>query len=381
MKPVSVSQVNEYIANKLRNDYNLKGLVVIGEISGLSKSGPHYYFTLKDSESMLKCAIWGSYASKLDLSLLENGKKIVSVGDISPYAKGGNYSFSIRHIEAAGDGELMAEFNRIKAKLQDEGLFDQKYKKQIPAFPYRIGVITSSTGAAIEDIKKIITSKNNLTDIIIFPTQVQGIGAPKSICNNIKLANKLSESGTVIDTLIVGRGGGSAEDLAAFNDEDVARAIFASKIPVISAVGHESDFSISDFVADLRAETPTAAANIAVMDTYQLKDDINNYQQSLVDSVKLKISSENELLNSKIDLLNSNIKSKINDTKNLIEKAVLKIQEGNPINILNKGYAAVLNNNDSIVPDSSLIEIDKEYRVKMRDGSFIAKAIKVERGE
>ena len=164
MKPVTVSQVNEYIAKKLRDDLNLRGLAVEGEISGLSRSGQHYYLTLKDAESQIRCAIWGSNAAKIDMSLVQNGQKIVAVCDISPYARGGTYSLSIRYVEAAGEGDLAAEFRRVKEKLEKEGLFDRKYKKPIPEFPYRVGVVTSATGAAIEDIRKIITAKNDFTD-------------------------------------------------------------------------------------------------------------------------------------------------------------------------------------------------------------------------
>ena len=170
MKPVSVSQVNEYIAKKLRDDLNLRGLAVEGEISGLSRGGQHYYLTLKDASSQIRAAIWGSNVAKIDMKLVENGKKIVAICDISPYAKGGTYSLSIRYVEAAGEGDAAAEFERIKRKLEQEGLFDKKYKKPIPVFPYRVGVITSATGAAIEDIRKIITAKNDFTDILIFPT-------------------------------------------------------------------------------------------------------------------------------------------------------------------------------------------------------------------
>lgn len=378
MKPVSVSQLNEYIANKLRTDYNLKGLAVEGEVSGLSKSGQHYYFTFKDSESLIKCAIWGSNAKNIDMKLLENGKKLVVLGDISPYAKGGSYSFSVRYVEDAGTGDLMAEFNRIKEKLEKEGLFDQKHKRPIEVFPYRIGVVTSSTGAAIEDIKKIITSKNNFTDVIIFPTQVQGIGAENSICENIKIANELSKSGLRIDTLIVGRGGGSAEDLAAFNDEGVARAIFASNIPVISAVGHESDFSISDFVADVRAETPTAAADMAVMDTYQLQEDIIKLKNQLTDSMDIKISNERNVLNTKIDLLYSNMRNKLNDARSSLEKAMISINENNPQNIFNKGYSAVLENG-KIVSDIDNIKVENEYDIRIKNGQFKAKVTSIER--
>lgn len=374
MKPVTVTQLNEYIANKLRNDLNLRELPVEGEISGLSKSGAHYYFTLKDADSLIKCAIWGSNASKIDMRIVENGKKVVVIGDISPYAKGGSYSLSIRYIEDAGDGDLMSEFNEIKEKLEKEGLFDKKYKKAIPKFPRRVGVITSSTGAAIEDIKKIITSKNNYTDIIIFHTQVQGIGSAESICENIRLAKNYSDNIEKINTLIIGRGGGSAEDLASFNDEGVARAIFECEIPVISAVGHESDFSISDFVADVRAETPTAAADIAVMNTYDLQEEIGIYIKQLRDSINLKITSEKDLLESKLELLFTNIRNKINDANNTIEKAMILINENNPQNIFNKGYAAVLDNG-KIIADINEIEIAHDYDIRLKNGQFKVKAL------
>ena len=377
MKPVTVTQVNEYIAKKLRDDLNLHGLVVEGEISGLSRSGQHYYLTLKDANSQIRAAIWGQNAAKIDMSLVENGKKIVAVCDISPYSKNGTYSLSIRHIEVAGEGDLAAEFNRIKEKLEKEGLFDKKYKKPIPVFPYRVGVVTSSTGAAIEDIRKIITAKNDLTDIIIFPTAVQGVGAVRSICENIKLANRLSESGIHIDTLIVGRGGGSPEDLAAFNDEEVARAIFASDIPVISAVGHEIDYSISDFVADLRAETPTAAADIAVMDTFKLREDIESSRKMLITSAEQKISSERRILDSGSALLGANIRAKISEARSALEKAVILLRENDPRSIFSKGYAAVTKDG-VVMPGITDIVKGEEYRIIMTDGSFTARVTEVD---
>ena len=377
MKPVTVTQVNEYIAKKLRDDLNLHGLVVEGEISGLSRSGQHYYLTLKDANSQIRAAIWGQNAAKIDMSLVENGKKIVAVCDISPYSKNGTYSLSIRHIEVAGEGDLAAEFNRIKEKLEKEGLFDKKYKKPIPVFPYRVGVVTSSTGAAIEDIRKIITAKNDLTDIIIFPTAVQGVGAVRSICENIKLANRLSESGIHIDTLIVGRGGGSPEDLAAFNDEEVARAIFASDIPVISAVGHEIDYSISDFVADLRAETPTAAADIAVMDTFKLREDIESSRKMLITSAEQKISSERRILDSGSALLGANIRAKISEARSALEKAVILLRENDPRNIFSKGYAAVTKDG-AVIPGVTDVVKGEEYRIIMTDGSFTARVTEVD---
>ena len=374
MKPATVTQVNEYIAKKLRDDFRLHNLPVEGEISGLSRSGQHIYLTLKDAGSMIKCAIWASNIRRIDTSLLENGRKVIVIADISPYARGGSYSLSITHIEDAGQGALMAEVNRIKKLLEDEGLFDKKWKKPIPEFPFRVGIVTSATGAAIEDIKKIITSKNDITDILIFPTQVQGEGAPASIIHNIRLANSLAASGLRIDTLIVGRGGGSPEDLAAFNDEGVARAIFASQIPVISAVGHESDVSISDFVADLRAETPTAAADIAVMNTYELRDEIVYCRQMLMKAMRQKIESERLLLSSRTDLLHSNMRGKITEARSAVEKAMIMIRENDPRNIFSKGYAAVTDTEGNIIPGVDSIEEGCSYTVRMRDGSFTALA-------
>ena len=377
MKPVSVSQVNEYIAKKLRDDLNLRGLAVEGEISGLSRGGQHYYLTLKDADSQIRCAIWGSNTAKIDMSLVEDGKKVVVICDISPYARGGTYSLSIRHVEAAGEGDLAAEFRRIRDKLEKEGLFDKKYKKPIPQFPYRVGVVTSATGAAVEDIRKIITAKNDLTDIVIFPTVVQGIGAVNSICENIREANKLSASGTRIDTLIVGRGGGSAEDLAAFNDEDVARAVFASEIPVISAVGHEVDFSICDFAADARAETPTAAADMAVMDTHQLREDIEKSRQMLITSAGQKIASERRVLDTGRELLRTGMKARIAEARSEVEKALIILRENDPRSIFSKGYAAVTDGSGGIVAGIAGIRAGDEYKIMMNGGSFTAKAIEV----
>ena len=366
MKPVTVTQVNEYIAKKLRDDLNLRGLAVEGEVSGFSRSGQHYYLTLKDSSSQIRCAIWGQNASRIDMSLVENGKKIVAVCDISPYPKNGTYS------------HLAAEFNRIKEKLEKEGLFDKKYKKPIPVFPYRVGVITSATGAAIEDIRKIITAKNDFTDILIFPTAVQGIGAVNSICENIRAANSLNRNGIKIDTLIVGRGGGSPEDLAAFNDEEVARTIFASEIPVISAVGHEIDFSISDFVADARAETPTAAADMAVMDTHELRNDIERSTKILITSIDQKIAAEKRVLESAKALLSANIRSKLAEASGAVDKAVIMLRENDPRRVFSKGYAAVTDKNGRIVPAASGIKVGEEYDIVMSDGSFSAKVTNVD---
>ena len=317
MNPFSITQFNEYVSKKLNSDLNLKNLPLIGEVSGISMSGGHMYFSLKDENSVLRAVIWRNNISRIDTTLIQNGSKIVVLGDISAYARGGNYSFSIRMVESFGEGDLAKEYNRVKKLLESEGLFAREHKKPIPRLARRIGVVTSDTGAAIEDIKKIITTKNNYADIIIFPTLVQGIGSPSSIIKSIESANLVNESGKHIDVLIVGRGGGSAEDLAAFNDEGVARAIFASEIPIISAVER------------------------------------NN----------IKIQR---------DHLNRVMSSKIREMRLNVDKAVITLRENNPTNILSKGYALVIKDN-YIVSEVSNIDLDETYRVIMADGSFEAK--------
>jgi len=372
MNPFSITQFNEYVSKKLNSDLNLKNLPLIGEVSGISMSGGHMYFSLKDENSVLRAVIWRNNISRIDTTLIQNGSKIVVLGDISAYARGGNYSFSIRMVESFGEGDLAKEYNRVKKLLESEGLFAREHKKPIPRLARRIGVVTSDTGAAIEDIKKIITTKNNYADIIIFPTLVQGIGSPSSIIKSIESANLVNESGKHIDVLIVGRGGGSAEDLAAFNDEGVARAIFASEIPIISAVGHESDVSISDWVADARAETPTAAANMAAINTFELREQIDKSEQELKQSIAYKIKMERNNIKIQRDHLNRVMSSKIREMRLNVDKAVITLRENNPTNILSKGYALVIKDN-YIVSEVSNIDLDETYRVIMADGSFEAK--------
>lgn len=372
MNPFSITQFNEYVSKKLNGDPNLKNLPLIGEVSGVSTSGGHMYFSLKDENSVLRAVIWRSNISRIDTSLIKNGSKIVALGDISAYARGGNYSFSIRMVESFGEGDLAKEYNRVKKLLESEGLFSREHKKPIPKFVKRIGVITSDTGAAIEDIKKIITSKNDYADIIIFPTLVQGIGSPASIIKSIETANNYSKYVKRIDVLIIGRGGGSAEDLAAFNDEGVARAIFASKIPTISAVGHESDVSISDWVADARAETPTAAADMAAINTFELREQIARNEQELKKSIAYKIKMERNNIKIQREHLIHAMSGKIREMKLNIDKAVITLKENNPTNVLSKGYALVTKN-DKVVSDMSNIALDEIYTITMADGSFEAK--------
>lgn len=377
MKPITVTQLNEYISKILRSDINLSKIVVIGEISGYRyRTGKHIFFDLIDGNSKISCNIWESYRGYIDEKIIDNGKKVIVIGSVNPYSKNGTYSLNIVHMEEKGKGEENEAFLKLKNKLEKEGLFDQKYKKNIPEFPGCIGVVTASNGAAVEDIKKSIRDKNTYTDIIIFDTIVQGTNAPRSIINSIVLANKLNEEGSIrIDTLIVGRGGGSAEDLSCFNNEDLARAIFSSKIPIISAVGHETDFSISDFVADVRANTPNAAGEMAVMNTYELIDEINQRRDSLIKNIINKIQYEEAILLSQIDILRSNVKNKLLTERAILEKAELYLIENNPMNILSKGYSLVRDRDGNTLYHIDDIEIGKEYSITIQDGEFNARVL------
>lgn len=368
MNPITVSQVNNYIANKLRSDFNLKDMAVEGEISGLSQGAGHIYFTLKDKDSMIRCAIWKSIRKNIDESLLENGRQVVVIADISPYAKGGSYSLSVRGVMARGEGALMAEFNRVKKLLASEGLFDESHKRPLPFFPERVGIITSSTGMAIDDIRKTILQRNDYVDLIVFPTIVQGPAAPQSIIENIREANRLNKDGKRIDILIVGRGGGSPEDLAAFSDEQVARAVFNSEIPVISAVGHTEDVSICDFTADVCAKTPTEAGKL-ITDTFQLKEEILDRIRMLDDSIEGRVISERRAVEDSMRLLSSEVRGKIRQLKMEVDKSVLVLRENNPQKIFSKGYAAVTDSDGKIISHVSAMSKGEQYEIIMNGGS------------
>jgi exodeoxyribonuclease VII large subunit len=286
VKPVTVSQLNGYLGRVLRSDPVLGAVSVIGEIANLKYHGSgHIYFSLKDTSSSLNCFL---PAGAPGVSrALSNGAEIVADGYISVYERGGYYSLNVTHIAAGGRGASALAFDALKEKLAREGLFDEKHKRALPFFPRKLAVVTSETGAAVQDILKIIRNRNSCVDVLIYPVRVQGEGAAAEIAAAVAALN---ERFPETDCMIVGRGGGSAEDLQAFNEEIVARAIFASAIPVISAVGHETDFTISDFVADRRAETPTAAAQMAVPDTAAMRAALDELQTELSDAVRRRLA-------------------------------------------------------------------------------------------
>lgn len=372
---LTVSQLTKYIKYKLDNDVNLREVYLKGEISNFkAHTRGHFYFTIKDEGSRINAVMFASSASKVKFTP-EDGMKILVTGRISVYEATGGYQIYVNEMMEDGVGNLYVAFEQLKKKLASEGLFDDRYKKSIPKIPERVGVITASTGAAIRDIISTINRRFPLTEVILLPSLVQGEGAKEDIVRQIKRAEDYN-----LDVLIVGRGGGSIEDLWAFNEEIVARAIFECPIPIISAVGHEIDFTIADFVADLRAPTPTGAAEIAVPN----KTDVINYINQLnlrsrkavgtilelkkkrLDNIKGHYILNNplDLYSAKIQKLDYLTESLVKNYKVIIDKEKIKLNNiktrplfSNPLVILDKTkqkYALLLSKLDTLSPLKTL---------------------------
>ena len=378
LKPVTVTQLNEYISRVLGTDPLLSNITVTGEISNLKHhSSGHIYFSISDASSKINCFLPASYARNLAYEL-GDGINVIIRGYVNVYKKGGTYTLFVRELEAAGEGDLSIAFELLKSKLRDEGLFDAAHKRPIPAFPRKIAIITSPTGAAVRDMIKIITGRTSMTDVTIFPAQVQGTGAAAEMAEVLDFVN---ENFPDTDTVIIGRGGGSAEDLWAFNEEVLARAIYRSKIPVISAVGHETDFSISDFVADMRAETPTAAAEKAVPDDGQLKNQILTYMTGLMTDLKNRVDlselrREKYIQNMRIALI-----KRIDDYEHSLLQSYITLNENNPVKILNKGYAYIENNRGQVVSSAGSVTEGSRYRIFFKDGSIEATFNDIKEGD
>ena len=395
LKPVSVSQLNSYIKRILQTDPILGNVSVTGELSNFKyHSTGHVYFSLKDEKSTIRCFLPSGNADNIAFRL-EDGLEVNVYGYLYLYEKGGYYSINVKDIEESGEGRLMAEFRALKRKLEGEGLFDQEHKKPLPSFPSQIAVVTSATGAAVRDIIKIIKNKNDYVNVLIYPVTVQGPSAAGEIAEAIDDINRRF---TDIDVIITGRGGGSIEELWAFNEEKVARSIYKSSIPVISAVGHETDFTIADFVADRRAETPTAAADMAVPDTTELRDYINNLDKELSRSIRIRIQqAENSLnlMNPELFMrqlksrtvmaqmkcdgiyqqLNSQVDNKLTDFTKRVELAGQVINSSNPDLILARGYAIVRNSQGKIVKNASEVSIGDTIDISLAEGKARATVI------
>ncbi|MBQ5954961.1 MAG: exodeoxyribonuclease VII large subunit [Firmicutes bacterium] len=368
LRPITVTQLNDYIARVFDSDTLLMNVAVTGEISNLKyHSSGHVYFSLNDENSKVNCFLPSSYVKNLSYEL-GDGLEITASGKVNVYRRGGYYSLFVRSIQVAGEGNLSMAFQLMKEKLEKEGLFDPAHKRPIPAFPHKIGILTSSTGAAVKDIVKIIRSKNELVDILIFPVQVQGEGAAQNIAETLKFVNDNYDD---IDTLIVGRGGGSQEDLWAFNEEVLARAIYDSRIPVISAVGHEIDFSISDFVADLRAETPTAAADIAVPDIGELVERLNKFSDEMLIHLKNKLSLGELRTEKALNQLKSDLEMLLLSRSNEIDKLKLILEQNDPHRIMERGYTVIESEGRVIRTPEELK--DGEYDIVFRSGKVRVK--------
>lgn len=388
IKPVSVSQLNGYIKRILQTDPLLGNVSVVGEVSNLKFHGSgHVYFTLKDQNSKINCFLPSDRAQNLRYELSE-GMEITANGYIYLYERGGSYSLNIKEIEVEGLGNLAIAFEKLKAKLESEGIFDQSRKKEIPFFPEKVAVVTSETGAAVRDILKIITSKNNYVNVLVYPVLVQGPAAAGEISAAIDHINtKWPET----DVIIVGRGGGSMEELWAFNEEIVARSIYASRIPVISAVGHETDFTISDFAADKRAETPTAAANMAVPDIGELKEYITDVKDMMsvnmekyvqmkemqlkkmdLDTFRRDIESRITLEQMRIDNINAENVTCINNMVTSLEQKIDSYKENlkalDPTSIMKRGYSAVTDGEGNFIKDINRLEPEKQVTLFMQGG-------------
>ena len=352
----SVSELTHTIKYLLEE--NIPTIWLEGEVSNFkAHSSGHFYFTLKDNSAQISAVIWRSRAAMLDFEI-EDGMHVQALGNVRVFERSGRYNFDILRIQPAGLGKLQMEFERLKKQLEAEGLFSAEHKKPIPKYPLRVGVITSDTGAAIRDIINVISRRAPNVQIILRPVQVQGEGAAKDIAAAIAEFNDFGE----VDVLIVGRGGGSLEDLWAFNEEVVARAIFNSRIPIISAVGHEIDFTIADFVADLRAPTPSAAAELAVPDFMELRRKVLRYAQQMRRAVLMKIEHYRQRITAlrrsyglrrpedllhqyalRIDELSTqlsrNMLRNLTDRKQYLQQLILRLQNLSPKKVLERGYS------------------------------------------
>ena len=414
---ITISELNRYLKTKFENDTNLRMVYLKGEISNFkAHTRGHYYFTLKDETSRLNAVMFSYHTGNLKFMPCD-GMKVLVVGRISVYEQTGSYQIYVENMAEDGIGNLYVAFEKLKKDLAKEGLFNPEHKKRIPRMPKRIGIVTASTGAAIRDILTTIKRRYPICETILFPALVQGNEAAADIVKKIELANTYD-----IDTLIVGRGGGSLEDLWPFNEEIVARAIYNSRVPVISAVGHEIDFTIADFVADLRAPTPTAAAELAVPDTstilnyletakgrsYQaINNTINNYQTrisnvansyilkkptAMYEILEQKLDNLIDKLNKEINIVIDNNKVRLFKSSNSYiltnpsmlykfkEQALLglteKLEVLNPISTLNRGYGIIKKDN-VVVSSIANVKDNDDIVINLKDGNIYSKVVKV----
>ncbi len=394
---VAVSQINAYIKNTLDSDPILQNIWVQGEISNfkLHYSG-HMYLSLKDGGGVLRAVMFKGAVASLRF-MPENGMQVIARGRISAYPRDGAYQLYIDEMEKEGEGALFVAFEKLKAKLRDEGLFEASRKKSIPAYPKCVGVATSATGAAIQDICNILKRRWPMARIVLHPVQVQGTGAAEDVAAAIRQFNTEKEA----DVLIVGRGGGSQEDLWAFNEEVLARAVAASEIPVISAVGHETDFTICDFVADLRAPTPSAAAELAVPDIGEVRATLSAMEKRMTNTLALMVSRRRERLRAftsrllvekrrmdelsiAVDTLTTRAEAAMAAGLEKAERRLLQsataLDALSPLRVMARGYTVTSRGGKVLKTAADLSEND-EISVRFTDGAALCRVLNVERSE
>ena len=391
----SVSQVNMYIKNMFIRDYMLNNISVKGEVSNCKyHSSGHIYFTIKDRASQLSCVMFASMRKNL-LFTLEEGQSIVVDGNIGVYERDGKYQLYARSITKEGAGKLYEEYEKLKKRLLAEGLFDDTRKRKIPSYAKKIGVVTAGTGAVIQDICNVSKRRNPYVQIILYPAKVQGTGAADTIIKGIRYFEK-----TDVDTIIIGRGGGSIEDLWAFNEPEVVEAVFNASTPVISAVGHETDFTLTDFVADMRAPTPSAAAELAVTEVAAVENRIYEYERRLKQQMMYSLSAKRdylERLKLQMEYLNPvnqiydkrqrlmNMEDKLNmlikrcaaENRNRLRLYASKLDGLSPLKKLDMGYGYIENSEGNRIVSASQVSSDDEITVYLKDGSIRSKVIEV----
>lgn len=391
---LSITQLNEYIRGKMDTDPLLNQVAVRGEISNykLYPSG-HHYFTLKDEASALRCVLFKGNAARLRFRP-ENGMKILAMGRVSVFPRDGAYQLYCTALAMDGVGDLYAAFEQMKKKLEAQGLFDPSHKKPIPRYPGTIGIVTSSAGAAIHDMLRILGKRYPLTRVRLFPVRVQGAGASQEIAAAIRYANYYH----LADVLIVGRGGGSMEDLWAFNEEPVAYAIYESEIPVISAVGHEPDVTISDFVADLRAATPSNAAELAVPDQDGLRQSLDQMTSAIAGNLSRQLKADRQHLNAlacasvlqdpgayiaqqrkNMEFLKNRLAAAQNQSVAQKQQryiaAVSKLDAMSPLKVLTRGYSVTQTESGEIVRSAGQVKAGDRVRIRVSDGSMTAEIL------
>ncbi len=391
----SVGQVNAYIKNMFNADFALNNIYIKGEISNCKyHTSGHIYFTLKDSTGVISAVMFAGNRKGLKFKL-EEGQKVIALGSVSVYERDGKYQLYAKQIVLEGTGLLYQRFEQLKTRLEEMGLFDKMYKKPIPKYATKVGICTASTGAAIQDIINISKRRNPFVQLYLYPCLVQGQGAAVDIVNAIRCLDSMD-----LDVIIVGRGGGSIEDLWAFNEEIVAKAIFDCNTPVISAVGHETDFTIADFVADMRAPTPSAAAELAVFDYSEFMEKQLNYGRLLFSSIdnKLKIyrkslksyetsvnlfSPVNQLQNRRqysdelMTKLSKELNDVLNDRKHKLQIYAERLNGMSPLNKISKGFAYVTDGNKKPLTSVSQVKADDEMSLIIKDGTIKAKVVEV----